>query len=130
MSNILDQLQRQVLLCDGAMGTQVQVRDLDIDSDFMGKENCTEVLNLSRPDVVRDIHTDYLKAGSDLIQTNTFGGSPLTLAEFDLEDQAFEINRLAGNWRTRRLMVLVRTANHDLSWVPSDLAPACRLWVT
>jgi len=96
MSNILEHLKRQVLLCDGAMGTQVQARDLDIDKDFMGKENCTEALILSRPDVVRDIHTDYLKAGSDLIQTNTFGGSPITLAEFDLEDQAFEINKRAG----------------------------------
>ncbi|MBT3702490.1 MAG: hypothetical protein HOG12_13275, partial [Alphaproteobacteria bacterium] len=96
MSTLLEHLQHHVLLCDGAMGTQVQARDLDIDRDFMGKENCTEALILSRPDVVRDIHTDYLKAGSDLIQTNTFGGSPITLAEFDLEDKAFEINRLAG----------------------------------
>jgi 5-methyltetrahydrofolate--homocysteine methyltransferase len=96
MSNLLDYLKDHVLLCDGAMGTMVQARDLDIDRDFMGKENCTEALILSRPDVVVDIHTEYLNAGSDLIQTNTFGGSPITLAEFDLEDQAYEINRKAG----------------------------------
>ena len=96
MSTLIDEFQDRVLLCDGAMGTQVQVRDLDIDKDFLGKENCTEVLVLSRPDVVRDIHVGYLEAGADVVQTNTFGGSPLTLAEFELEDQAFEINKRAG----------------------------------
>jgi len=96
MSNLIDHLQDQVLLCDGAMGTQVQSRDLDIEKDYWDKENCTEVLVLSRPDMVREIHAGYLSAGSDLVQTNTFGGSPITLAEFDLEDQAFEINKRAG----------------------------------
>ena len=60
-------------------------------------ENCTEVLNLSRPDIVHEIHRGYLEAGSDIIQTNSFGGSPITLAEFEgLEDKAIEINRRAG----------------------------------
>ncbi len=96
MSALLDRLKDQVLLCDGAMGSRVQALDLEVEADFWGKENCTEVLNLSRPDVVRDIHRGYLAAGSDLVQTNSFGGSPLTLAEFGLEDRAFEINKRAA----------------------------------
>ena len=96
MTNLIDHLQDQVLLCDGAMGTQIQAYDLDIEKDYWGRENCSEVLVQSRPDVVRGIHLGYLEAGSDLVQTNTFGGSPLTLAEFELEDQAFEINKIAG----------------------------------
>lgn len=96
MSNFLDHLSERVLLCDGAMGTQVQARDLDIEKDYLGQENCTEILNKSRPDLVRDIHMTYLAAGSDMVQTNSFGGSPITLAEFGLADEAHEINKRAG----------------------------------
>ena len=56
MSVFLDVLSERVLLADGAMGTQVQARDLDLERDFLGCENCTEVLNKSRPDLVREIH--------------------------------------------------------------------------
>ncbi|MEM7021087.1 MAG: homocysteine S-methyltransferase family protein, partial [Pseudomonadota bacterium] len=95
MADFLKALEGQVLLFDGAMGTQIQGRDLSIHGDFWGKENCSEVLNLSRPDLVRTIHRGYLQAGADAIETNTFGGSPITLGEFELADQAFEINRIA-----------------------------------
>ena len=96
MSRILEALRARVLLCDGGMGSRVQAMDLDIDADFRGAENCTEVLNLSRPDVVLDIHKGYLAAGADMVQTNSFGGSPITLGEFDLADRAYEVNRVAG----------------------------------
>ncbi len=96
MSDILDQLHERVLLCDGAMGSRVQTLDLDLERDYWGQENCTEVLNLSRPELVRDIHLGYLRAGADMVETNTFGGSPITLAEFDLQDRAFEINKRAA----------------------------------
>lgn len=96
MSAFLEALKERVLLCDGAMGSRVQAMDLHLERDFWDKENCTEVLNLSRPDVVIEIHRGYYAAGSDIVQTNSFGGSPLTLAEFDLQDRAFEINRRAG----------------------------------
>ncbi|MGI9509067.1 MAG: homocysteine S-methyltransferase family protein, partial [Geminicoccaceae bacterium] len=96
MTDFLDALRRRVLLFDGAMGTQIQCRDLSIEGDFMGQENCSEVLNLSRPDLVREIHLGYLEAGADAVETNSFGGSPLTLGEFDLSERTFEINRLAA----------------------------------
>jgi len=96
MSAFLDALAERVLLADGAIGTQVQARDLELERDFLGCENCTEVLNKSRPDLVREIHSAYLSAGADLIETNSFGGSPLTLAEFGLDGEAFEINRRAA----------------------------------
>jgi 5-methyltetrahydrofolate--homocysteine methyltransferase len=76
MSLFLDTLRDRVLLCDGGMGSRVQALDLDVEKDYRGAENCTEVLNLSRPDLVRDIHAGYLAAGSDCVQTNSFGGSP------------------------------------------------------
>lgn len=92
MSRLLDFLGSNVLLLDGGMGSQLQARDLSVDGDYWGKENCSEILNLSRPDIIRDIHTAYFEAGADAVETNTFGGSPITLGEFDLTDQAFEIN--------------------------------------
>lgn len=96
MPHILDFLADRVLLCDGAMGTQVQARHLDIERDFLGHENCTEILNESRPDLVREIHCGYLAAGADAVQTNSFGGSPITLGEFGLQDQAFALNKRAA----------------------------------
>ena len=96
MSNFLDHLSQRVLLCDGAMGTQVQSRNLDLNRDYLGQENCTEILNKSRPDLVREIHATYLAAGSDMVQTNSFGGSPITLGEFGLRDEAFAINQRAA----------------------------------
>jgi 5-methyltetrahydrofolate--homocysteine methyltransferase len=92
----LEALSHQVLLCDGGMGSRVQALTLDVEKDYWDKENCTEVLNLSRPDLVREIHRGYYAAGADMVQTNSFGGSPITLAEFELEDRAFEINKIAG----------------------------------
>src|ERR1700756_3689994 len=93
MTHFLDYLTDRVVLCDGAMGTQVQARNLDIERDFLGNENCTEIVCKSRPDLVREIHQGYLAAGADAVQTNSFGGSPVTLGEFGLQDKAFELNK-------------------------------------
>ena len=94
--HLLDSLRDTVLLCDGGMGSRVQALILDIEKDYWGRENCTDVLVLSRPDLVREIHRGYFEAGADMVETNTFGASPVTLAEFDLADRAFEINKIAG----------------------------------
>src|SRR6266849_5330545 len=93
MTHLLDYLADRVLLCDGAIGTQVQARDLDTERDFHGHENCTDILCESRPDLVLEIHRDYLRAGCDGVQTNSFGGSPITLGEFGIADKAFDLNR-------------------------------------
>ncbi len=96
MRDFLTALSERVLLCDGGMGSLVQALDLSVETDFLGHENCTEALILARPDVVRDIHARYFAAGADCVETDTFGGSPVTLAEFDLADRAFEINKRAA----------------------------------
>ncbi|HEX5454430.1 MAG TPA: homocysteine S-methyltransferase family protein, partial [Stellaceae bacterium] len=96
MTHLLDYLADRVLLCDGAMGTQAQARNFDIEHDFCGHENCTEILNEGRPDFVREVHAAYLRAGADAVQTNSFGGSPITLGEFGIADKAFALNRRAA----------------------------------
>src|ERR1700742_2656077 len=94
--HLLDALRDCVLLCDGGMGSRVQALTLDVEADYWGRENCTDVLVLSRPDLVREIHRGYFEAGADMVETNTFGASPITLGEFDLSERAFEINKKAG----------------------------------
>ncbi len=93
MADLLDILKERVLLCDGAMGSRVQALTLDVEKDYWGQENCTDILTRSRPDIVRDVHRGYLAAGADLIITNTFGASPVTLGEFDLASEAFALNK-------------------------------------
>src|SRR5947207_15394151 len=90
-------LQERILVLDGAMGTMIQQRDLTAD-DFGGPalEGCNENLVLTRPDVIRDIHRQYFIAGANIVETDTFGGTPLVLAEYGLADKAREINRVAA----------------------------------
>lgn len=95
MPHILDTLSDRVLLCDGGFGSRIQTLDLDVERDFWGHENCTDILPLSRPDIVRDIHKGYFEAGADMVETDTFGASPVTLGEFGIGEKAFEINKRA-----------------------------------
>ena len=90
-------LRERILILDGAMGTMLQQANLTA-ADFGGPhlEGCNENLVMTRPDVVLGIHRKYLEAGSDIIETNSFGGTPLVLAEYGLGDRAREINRRAA----------------------------------
>ena len=122
--HLLDALRDTVLLCDGGTGSRVQIMPLEVDRDYWGQENCTEVLNLSRPDIVRTLHRGYFEAGADMVETNTFGGSPITLAEFGLGERAREINRKAAE--------LAREAAEEFSdgrhrWVLGAIGPGTKL---
>ncbi|MFQ5501687.1 MAG: homocysteine S-methyltransferase family protein, partial [Phycisphaerae bacterium] len=89
-------LEERILVVDGAMGTSVYAHDLSVEADYRGCENCPEILNDSRPDVVEQIHHRFLEVGADCIETNTFGANKIVLGEFQLEDRTRELNRLAA----------------------------------
>ena len=91
MADFLQTVRERVVIYDGAMGTNIQKRNPTLD-DYWGKENCSEVLVLSRPDIIRDIHADFFGVGCDVVETNTFGGSRIVLAEFGLQERVHEIN--------------------------------------
>src|SRR6266498_2636870 len=91
MSDFLQTVRERVVIYDGAMGTNIQMRNPTLD-DYWGKENCSEVLVLSRPDIIRDIHVDFFKVGCDIVETNTFGATRIVLGEFGLQDRTAEIN--------------------------------------
>jgi 5-methyltetrahydrofolate--homocysteine methyltransferase len=95
MSDFLKAVEERVVIYDGAMGTSVQARNPSVD-DFWGKEGCNELLVLSRPDIIKDIHAAFFKVGSDIVETDTFGATRVVLAEYDLQDKVHEINFAAA----------------------------------
>ena len=93
----LHQSDRPVLVFDGAMGTNLQVQNLTAE-DFGGPEyeGCNEYLIKTKPEAVAKVHRDFLAAGADVIETDTFGAASIVLAEYDIADQAYELNKAAA----------------------------------
>lgn len=90
-TTLLDTLRRRVVIGDGAMGTMLQAADLTLD-DFRGLEGCNEILNDTRPDVLRSIHRAYFEAGADAVETNTFGCNLPNLADYDIADRIRDLS--------------------------------------
>jgi len=88
---------RPVVVFDGAMGTNLQVQNLTAE-DFGGPEyeGCNEYLVMTKPEAVAKVHRGFLAAGADVIETDTFGGTSIVLAEYDLADRAYELNKVAA----------------------------------
>ncbi len=121
---ILGAMRQRVLVWDGAMGTMLQEANLS-DADFEGNEGCNEILVATRPDVIEEVHRKYYAAGSDVVETNTFGATALVLAEYDLERRALELNRLAAEIACR-----VRDEVSTSTWprfVSGSMGPTTRL---
>src|SRR6266571_8416460 len=91
MKDFLQTVKDRVVVYDGAMGTNIHKRNPTLD-DYWGRENCNEVLVLSRPNIIRDIHADFFRVGCDVVETDTFQGSRVALGEFNLGDRVHEIN--------------------------------------
>ena len=92
--HLLDAIKSRVVVADGAMGTMIQEASPSMD-DFQNYEGCNEILNVTRPDIISSIHAQYLKAGAEAIETNTFGANFANLAEYGIEDRIEEL-ALAG----------------------------------
>jgi 5-methyltetrahydrofolate--homocysteine methyltransferase len=92
---LLAAARERVLVFDGAMGTMIQASGLSPD-DFAGKDGCNEILVATRPDAIRHIHAAYLDAGADVIETDTFGSTPMVLAEYGIAERAYELSRAAA----------------------------------
>ena len=88
-------LHEKIVVFDGAMGTEIQKRNLTPD-DFAGDDGLNEILVVTRPDVIKEIHASYYEAGSDVVETDTFGSSSIVLDEYDKGAQAFELSKQAA----------------------------------
>jgi 5-methyltetrahydrofolate--homocysteine methyltransferase len=115
-------LQERVLIYDGAMGTQLMALELSAE-DFGGERyvGCNEALVLSRPGIVREIHAAYLKAGADVVETDSFMGSRLKLDEYGLAEKTLEINRRAAEL-AREACDAIATPDHP-RFVAGSMGP-------
>ncbi|MGD2084900.1 MAG: homocysteine S-methyltransferase family protein [Candidatus Aminicenantes bacterium] len=124
---LLDELlESRILVLDGAMGTQIQSFELT-PPDFGGRDyfGCNEYLNITRPDVIEEIHSRYLEAGADIIETNSLCSSSLELAEFHLENQSFEICQRAAE--IARKMANKYSSSTKPRFVAGNVGPTNRL---
>ncbi len=128
-SIFLDRLRspnRPVLVLDGAMGTNLQVQNLTAD-DFGGEkyEGCNEYLVHTKPEAVATVHRGFLEAGADIIETDTFGGTSIVLAEYDLADQAYYLNKAAAEL-AKKLAVEYSTLEKP-RFVAGSMGPGTKL---
>jgi 5-methyltetrahydrofolate--homocysteine methyltransferase len=122
--DLLAALRERVLVFDGAMGTMLQAAGLSLD-DYQGKEGCSEILCVTRPDVVKGIHAAYLEAGADAVETNSFGSSAVVLGEYGIADQVVPLNRLAA--RLAREVADDFQADGRPRWVAGSMGPGTKL---
>ena len=106
--SFLDALGERVLVCDGAMGTMLYARGVFINRSF-------DALNLAQPDLVGEVHREYLRAGADVIESNTFGANRVKLAAFGLSDRLHEINVTGAQ--------IARGAARERAWVAGAIGP-------
>jgi len=123
--SLLETLREQVVVADGAMGTMLQAYDLTVDGDFEGHEGCNEVLNSTRPDVVRAIHDAYFAVGCDAVETNTFGCNHSALMEYGIVDRLHE-TALAGARIAREAADAASTPDRP-RWVLGSVGPGTKL---
>jgi 5-methyltetrahydrofolate--homocysteine methyltransferase len=123
-SGLLDALRRRVVVADGAMGTMLQAADLTL-TDFQGHEGCNEVLNVTRPDVVRTIHDAYFEVGCDAVETNTFGSNYANLGEYGIADRIRE-TAFAGARIAREAADAWSTPDRP-RWVLGSVGPGTKL---
>ncbi len=124
MNSLREALKKRVVIADGAMGTMLQNRNPTLD-DFENHEGCNEILNVTRPDIVKAVHSEYLKAGVDAIETNTFGANFANLAEYGIEDRIFEL-AFAGAKIARESADEFSTPGNP-RWVLGSLGPGTKL---
>ncbi|MEN3329961.1 MAG: 5-methyltetrahydrofolate--homocysteine methyltransferase [Acidobacteriota bacterium] len=126
MSNLLETLKERIVVFDGAMGTNLQVQNLTLD-DFGGPrfEGCNENLLVTRPDAVEKVHAGFLDVGCDVVETNSFNGTPVDFAEYDIGDKAYDMNVLAAQLAKR--VASDYSTKDKPRWVAGSMGPGRKL---
>ncbi len=121
---LINAVRSRVVVADGAMGTMIQEANPTLD-EFQGYEGCNEILNVTRPDIISGIHAQYLKAGAEAIETNTFGANFANLAEYDIQDRIEEL-AFAGAEVARQVADDFST-DEKPRWVLGSMGPGTKL---
>jgi len=126
MPKLLETLKERIVVFDGAMGTNLQVQNLSLD-DFGGPrfEGCNENLLVTRPDAVEKVHAGFLEVGCDVVETNSFNGTPVDFAEYDVADKAYDMNVLAAQLAKR--VAADYSTNEKPRWVAGSMGPGRKL---
>ena len=126
MTSFLETLRDRIVVFDGAMGTNLQVQNLSLD-DFGGLrfEGCNEHLLITRPDAVEKVHAGFLEVGCDVIETNSFNGTPVDFAEYDMADQAYDMNVRAA--RLAKRVASDYATKEKPRWVAGSMGPGRKL---
>ncbi|MGW6397627.1 methionine synthase [Streptomyces sp. NPDC055134] len=118
-------LATRVVVADGAMGTMLQAQDPTLE-DFENLEGCNEILNVTRPDIVRSVHEEYFAVGVDCVETNTFGANLAALGEYDIPERVFELSE-AGARIAREVADEFTTSTGQQRWVLGSMGPGTKL---
>jgi 5-methyltetrahydrofolate--homocysteine methyltransferase len=126
MPNLLETLKERIVVFDGAMGTNLQVQNLTLD-DFGGPrfEGCNENLLVTRPDAVEKVHAGFLDVGCDVVETNSFNGTPVDFAEYGVADKAYDMNVLAA--RLAKRVAADYSTKDRPRWVAGSMGPGRKL---
>ncbi|MBA6437094.1 methionine synthase [Streptomyces sp. GMR22] len=117
-------LATRVVVADGAMGTMLQAQEPSLD-DFQQLEGCNEILNITRPDIVRSVHEEYYAAGVDCVETNTFGANHAALGEYDIAHRVHELSEAGA--RIAREVADEFSADGRQRWVLGSMGPGTKL---
>ncbi len=125
-NNFLDLLKEKIVVFDGAMGSSLQAQDLSIE-DWGGQnfENCSENLLYTKPEAIEIVHRDFLEAGVDVIETNSFGGSEVVLAEFGIVEKTYDVNLKAAEMAKR--LANDYSTNEKPRFVAGSIGPGTKL---
>ncbi|GGY48133.1 methionine synthase [Streptomyces xanthochromogenes] len=118
-------LATRVVVADGAMGTMLQAQDPTLE-DFQDLEGCNEVLNVTRPDIVRTVHEAYFAVGVDCVETNTFGANHTAMSEYDIPERVFELSE-SGARIAREVADEFTASTGQQRWVLGSIGPGTKL---
>ena len=131
MSNIYNQLQKRILILDGAMGTMLQDYDFS-EEDYRGErfkeypsslKGNNDLLSLTQPDAIAEIHQKYFAAGADIIETNTFSGTSIAMADYNMENLVYELNYESAKIAKRVADEFTKSEPHKPRFVAGSIGP-------
>ncbi|MFF5304537.1 methionine synthase [Streptomyces sp. NPDC013161] len=125
VSALREALATRVVVADGAMGTMLQAQDPTLE-DFENLEGCNEILNITRPDIVRSVHEEYFGVGVDCVETNTFGANHSAMAEYDIPERVHELSE-AGARIARETADDFTARDGRQRWVLGSIGPGTKL---
>ncbi|MFC7846074.1 methionine synthase [Streptomyces sp. NPDC057382] len=125
VSALREALATRVVVADGAMGTMLQAQDPTLE-DFQNLEGCNEILNVTRPDIVRSVHAEYFEAGVDCVETNTFGANLTALGEYDIPERVAELSEAGARIARETADEYTRTTGRQ-RWVLGSMGPGTKL---